>query len=86
MYVTIIINKYFSQSSGALQYVLPPGLTQSDDPVKLSLAEWIPSDDPGLNRLVFVYQNDVHVKLEFDDDASVSAVTTDGQVRGAEEL
>ena len=32
------------QESGALEYVLPPGVAQ-EDKVKLSLAEWLPSDE-----------------------------------------
>ncbi len=64
------------------EYVLPPG-SDANDPVKLSYAAWLPSDDPGAeeDRLVFVSaaDNNVYVKEEWDSlPSAVSRVTGDG--------
>lgn len=67
----------FNSQTGQKYFIAPNGM---DNTTKLQYATWLPSTNPSLNRLVYVFENNIYIRERYDDPDSSVQITTEGVI------
>ncbi len=72
-YSTVALYAVYDKTTNATYPIAPADVTNE---VKLQRAEWLPHQS--LNRIIFVYENNIYLKPDYDLSDTTVALTDDG--------